>query len=191
MKSGYSPWVAALFGAACGSLSCSSSPAGVTMVPGDAGGAGDAAVCPLASYTASTSTTLSFATDIYPILSSATGCGIANACHGSPGVYVDRAGTRMQSFGGSPATVLAFLLGTLSVNAPGMVLVKPKNVGASFLANKISGKDALTCISSMCRPGASPGTITACGDPMPLPGYPLVDSDKTKILDWIAQGAAQ
>ena len=81
------------------------------------------------------------------------------------------------------------LLQQAPLNAPGMKFVVPGNVGGSFLAYKISGADELACVSSMCVAGASIGKSMPCGDPMPVGGI-LTAADRTKILDWIAQGAA-
>jgi hypothetical protein len=159
---------------------------------------------PLTNYTASSTMPLSFATDILPILSGPMSCGAGGICHGDPPTPLNAAGTKTLQFGPQMGTgnnvtaamVKAELLGP-SVNAPSMKLVVPKNVGASFLAHKISGLDALTCIQSMCMANATVGTnpgsatqMTPCGDPMPRLGGMLSPAQKTKILDWIAQGAA-
>jgi hypothetical protein len=40
----------------------------------------------------------------------------------------------------------------------------------------------------MCTAGATVGTMTACGDPMPTIGT-LSAAERTTILDWIAGGA--
>jgi hypothetical protein len=147
----------------------------------------------LDNYTASVTTAPSFATDIYPILSNttaATGCGQGTICHGTPSVGIDPVGTKMLSFTAAAATVKTALLAN-SVNAPTMKMVVPNDVGASFLAYKISAKDGLECVKSSCTKGNSVGTMTACGDPMPTPGLGVLpDADRTKILDWIALGAA-
>jgi hypothetical protein len=145
----------------------------------------------LDTYTASVTTPPSFATDIYPILSnttSAVGCGQNILCHGNPSVAIDTAGTKMLSFTAAAAAVKTALLAN-AVNAPGMKMVVPNDVGESFLAYKISAKDGLECVKSRCTKGNSTGTITACGDPMPTLGV-MTDAERTKILDWIALGAA-
>jgi hypothetical protein len=78
-----------------------------------------------------------------------------------------------------------------SIHAPTMARVAAGSVQNSFLAYKISGMDGLSCANSKCVASAGIGT-PPCGDSMaPLPFYmPLADADRTKILDWIAQGAA-
>lgn len=186
--------VASLLGAALCTLSCGSG----SSSPMDSGTTAEAgSTCnPLATYQASTTTKISFATDVAPILSGQGSCGLGTVCHGMPPVYLDAAKTKKLIFATDAATVKATLLGA-AVNAPTMKLVVPGNVGASFLAHKINGLDSLKCIASFCVAGATTGTSapkaeqTACGDPMPASMLgTLSDSDKTKILDWIAQGAA-
>jgi hypothetical protein len=146
----------------------------------------------LQSYTPSTTTTLSYATDIHPILSNATfavGCSQTEICHGAPAMALDPAMTKTFSLIDPPATVKTTLLQQPPVNAPGMKFVVPSNVGASLLAYKISPANVLACVNSMCVSGASVGASMPCGDPMPIGGM-LTAADRTKILDWIAQGAA-
>ena len=160
------------------------------------GGGGGTGVCAdLTNYKASTTTQLSFATDVLPILQDMTGttgpsCAFVSICHGTPAVnlYKAGAGTAMLSFSGTAASVKSMLLAN-SINDPSMPRVAPGDVGGSFLAHKISGKDALTCSNLTCG-GNSMGTITACGDPMPSSSVGVLsDANRTKILDWIAQGA--
>jgi hypothetical protein len=166
------------------------------------------AVCgELESYTSTTGTQLSFATDVYPILSNTSGtgsgCAQAAACHGADALAINPAGTIKLPFVFGTATapmmdpaMARAQLMMASVNAPGMQRVVPGNVKNSFLSYKVfskdaaSSKEALTCISSMCQAHASIGTTTACGDPMPTIGN-LSAAERTKILDWIASGASE
>jgi hypothetical protein len=187
MKGGIRFSIASLFAVPLCLLSCGGG-SGTTPPPAPA-------CAQLTGYAASSTTALSFATDVLPILQSSSSCGLGSICHGDPPVGLDPARTRFLPFMGAPATVKAQLLGS-SVNAPSMKLVVPKNVGSSFLAYKVSGTDALKCIESMCMAHATIGTnppsmtqVTACGDPMPRIGGVLSAGDRTKILDWIAQGA--
>jgi len=143
----------------------------------------------LATYQATTLTPLTFTNDIYPIISSVdmtNGCGMSTICHGPTAMKIDPTGTKDLKFVDPPATVRAALLMN-AVHAPSMARVAPGNVGASFLAYKLSAKDGLACANSMCSAAAGIGTAP-CGDPMPSLGT-LTDTDRTKILDWIAQGA--
>jgi hypothetical protein len=159
---------------------------------GDSDGGGGGTCGTLSGYTATTTTPLSFATDIHPILSAtqfAIGCSQTIICHGTPSAMIDMAGTKTFSLIDPPATVKTTLLQQAPVNAPGMKFVVPGNVGASFLAYKISSATELACINSMCTAGASVGLSQPCGDPMPVGGV-LTAAERTKILDWIAQGAA-
>ena len=158
------------------------------------GGGGSTGVCAdLMNYTASTTTQLSFATDILPILQDATatgpGCANVSICHGTPARNLyNSGGNETLAFMGSAASVKQMLLAK-SVNAPSMARVTAGSVGTSFLAYKISGQDALACSNLACTSGASVGAHTPCGDAMPVTLGVLSSSDRAKILDWIAQGA--
>jgi hypothetical protein len=162
---------------------------------GDEGG--PSATCTaITSYAASTANPVSFATDIYPILSDTNimnGCSQVTICHGNPPSGLDDllSPTKTLQFLYSPpdmARARQNLL-TASVNAPTMQVVAPGNVGQSFLAYKISDRTTLACVNSMCVAGASVGNNQPCGDTMPSVGNPLTAEQRTKILDWIAQGA--
>ena len=167
--------------------------AGNITPPGDGGGSDGPtkpAICTsLENYQPTTTTTLSFATDIQPMMSNLTTCGLATACHGDPPVNLDPGNTRTMVIVGDPVAAKAALRG-MSVNAPTMANVVPGNVGQSFMAYKLSGTPGLGCVASACVAGASVGLARPCGDPMPSIGGTLTDADRTKILDWIAQGAA-
>ena len=149
------------------------------------------AVCmELETYMPSTLTPYSFATDIYPILSdmnNTNGCAMALICHGTMSMKIDPGMTKDLKFVDPAATVKAALLMN-AVHAPSMARVSPGSVKNSFMAYKLSGKDALTCISGMCSASAGIGTAP-CGDPMPSLGT-IDGANRTKVLDWIAQGAA-
>jgi hypothetical protein len=160
--------------------------------------AGDSTCTDLTNYHASTTTPVSFATDVYPILSDTNvmnGCGQVSICHGNPPSGLDdlfSANKKTLQFvfdTPDPAMAKAQLL-MASVNAPSMPRVTPSNVGQSFLAYKISGRAALACVNAMCVAGASIGNNQPCGDVMPSVGQALSDANRTKILDWIALGAA-
>ena len=167
--------------------------AGNITPPGDGGGNDGPtkpAICTtLETYTASTTTPLSFATDIQPMMSNLTTCGLATACHGDPPVFLDLANTKTLVIVGDPVAAKAALRG-MSVNAPTMANVVPGNVGQSFMAYKLSGTPGLGCVASACVAGSTVGLAQPCGDTMPSIGGTLSDADRTKILDWIAQGAA-
>lgn len=167
-------------------------------------GGGDEDVCPqITGYMASTTTPLTFATDIYPILTETTmpsvsmphgGCAQEGICHGNPPGGLDDpfAPTVYLQFLFDPADMTAARnsLSMASLNAPTMMRVVPGNVGQSFLAYKIWDKDrkGLACVNAKCVPGASAGNHMPCGDQMPSIGD-INPGDRTKILDWIAQGA--
>jgi hypothetical protein len=150
----------------------------------------------LSGYTASTTTPVSFANDVFPILSDTNlmnGCGQTQICHGNPPSGLDNftatAKTLQFVYATPDMTAARAALLMASVNAPSMQRVAPGNVGHSFLAYKISGREALACVNSMCVAGASIGNNMPCGDVMPSTGSALPDASRTKILDWIAQGA--
>jgi hypothetical protein len=169
-----------------------------SLLPVACGGGSDSppAVCgELESYTPTTTNQVSFATEVYPILSNASatgaGCAQASICHGVQSIGINAAGTVKLQFvfdPPDPAMARANLL-MASVNASGMQRVAPGSVKNSFMSYKISGKDGLSCISSMCQAHASIGNTTACGDAMPTVGM-LSAAERTKILDWIASGAS-
>ena len=145
------------------------------------------------SYMPTATTPPSFATDLYPLFSdtneTVNGCGQTTICHGAPPMTLDPAMTKTLVFTTSAASAKAALLEN-SVNAPNMKRVVPGNVGASFLAYKIAkDRSGLACVNSMCVAGASVGNNAPCGDLMPNLGE-LTDAQRTKILDWIALGAA-
>jgi hypothetical protein len=147
----------------------------------------------LTNYTP-TATAVSFATDVYPIISRTTaatgGCSEAVACHGNPPIGLTPSGARPMQYlfdPPSPAMAKSSLMGE-SVNAPSMRNVVAGNVGQSFLAYKISGQEALACVSTKCVAGSTNGP-PPCGAPMPTIGS-ISAADRTKILDWIATGAA-
>jgi hypothetical protein len=170
-------------------LSCFS----LSMSCGADDGGGNGTCGTLGSYTATVAAPLSYATDIHPILSNETfaiGCSQATICHGTPAMPIDTA-TMMKTFSliGDAATVRTTLLNQVPVNAPGMKFIVPSNVGASFLAYKVSPANELACVNSMCVSGASIGASKPCGDPMPVGGV-LTAAERSKILDWIALGAA-
>ena len=159
------------------------------------------AVCgELESYTSTVANQLSFATDVYPILTNtdghASGCAQAGACHGPDALPINASGTIKLPFvfGTTAAPVMDAAMARAnllmaSVNASGMPRVSPGSVKNSMLSYKISGKDALSCISGMCQANASVGS-PPCGDAMPSIGV-LSAAERTKILDWIASGASE
>jgi hypothetical protein len=160
---------------------------------GGGGGGGGGNVCDmLDDYDSSVSVALTFAADIQPILTPTNTCGLQLACHGTSGtsgpVAIDAAGMRHMDFTGDAAAARTGLL-AMSINAPTMANVAPGDVGGSFMAYKLMGTAGLACVPSSCVAGASVGAKMPCGDPMPSTGGTLSAADRTKILDWIAQGA--
>jgi hypothetical protein len=146
----------------------------------------------LTGYTPTTTTPLSFATHVYPILARTTGaesCSQAAACHGIPPFPLDLAGSKTLQYLFAPENIAMAKASMMmpAVNAPSMQRVVASNVGSSFLAYKISGAAGLACVNSKCQSGASVG-MAPCGDPMPTTGT-LPAADRTTILDWIATGA--
>jgi len=173
---------------------------GVGCSPSDGGSSGDACSA-ITGYKATTTTPVSFAAEIYPILSETTqtySCGVAVACHGNPATPLntlnpnDPNAKRLQFVfpAPDPAMARAQLL-EASVNAPSMMRVVPNNVGQSFMAYKLSkDRTGLACVNMMCVAGASIGNNMPCGDIMPsLDADKFSDANRTKILDWIATGA--
>jgi hypothetical protein len=161
------------------------------------GGGGDPKCKALTSYTASSGNLVNYMTDIYPILASTDvttgGCAQVTICHGVNPSGLDSLTnpTKFLQFLYEPANpgMARTNLLTASVNAPGMQRVAPGSVGQSFLAYKISDRTTLACVNAMCVEGDSIGNNKPCGDVMPSVGAALTDAQRTKILDWIAQGA--
>ena len=157
-----------------------------------------AACMALASYTPTTTNTISFVNDIMPILTdtgsvppTTPGCSSAAICHGSSPIKIDVAMTKSLMFADTTANVYAALMMN-AVNAPTMARVAPGSVANSFMAYKLSGADGLSCIDAKCVSGASVGTSKPCGDPMPTStSGAITAAQRTLILDWIAQGAPQ
>ena len=154
---------------------------------GDTGGGGNPTCDALKTYTASSGTLVSYENDIYPILASTDitmgGCGQVTICHGNPPSGIDKLT--------NPTKTLQFLFDppNPAMARTGMQRVAPGSVAQSFLAYKISDKNTLACVNAMCVMGASIGVSQPCGDVMPSIGTPLTATQRTKILDWIAQGA--
>jgi hypothetical protein len=165
----------------------------ITPPPADGGadsGPPRPAICTtLETYTPSTTTPLSFVTDIQPMMANLTTCGLATACHGYPPVFLDPGNSKTMVIVGDPVAAKAALR-SMSVNAPTMANMVPGQVGQSFMAYKLSGTEGLSCVASKCVAGSSVGITQPCGDPMPSTGGTLAAADRIKILDWIAQGAA-
>lgn len=155
------------------------------------GDEGNPACAAITGYTPTVAGPLSYATDIHPIMSNTVfqvGCSQTAICHGTPAMNLDPAMMKTLSLIDAAPTVKASLLNQVPVNAPGMKLVVPSNLGASFLAYKLY-EGGLSCVNAMCISGASVGASKPCGDEMPVGGV-LTPAERTKILDWIALGAA-
>jgi len=154
------------------------------------GGSGGPTCDFLTNYTATTTTPLTLADDILPIIQNATvSCSASLVCHGNPSVALKTGSSAMLKLGGDAAAVKAELVAN-AFSAPSMKRVDPGHVGTSFLAYKIAASDtahadALGCVT--CN-GMSSGTMSMCGDKMPSLGT-LSPEQRTMILDWIAQGA--
>ena len=166
----------------------------------ESGGAG---VCAdITGYVAKSTGPVSFATDIYPIFAdtnATNGCGQITICHGNPPSGLDNffGGTKFLQFLYDPANIAMAKAELLmpAYHAPGMARVVAGNVGQSFLAYKIWDKDrkGLACIASMCSAVPSVSLTLPCGDQMPSVGRLDPEGSTTnrdKILDWIAKGAA-
>jgi hypothetical protein len=169
--------------------------AGVGCAP-EADGGGGGICAEITGYVASTTTPVSFATDIYPILvdtSLPAGCGQVSICHGSTPAGLDDVfvGTQFLQFLYDPANIAMSRTNLLAPSYRStMPRVTPGNVGQSFLAYKIWDKDrrGLACAATSCPTKPSASMTQPCGDAMPSLGD-LTAPSRTKILDWIAQGA--
>jgi hypothetical protein len=174
------------FSAACSA----SSKAPVDEGPPDACGTGgnDGGVC-VGTYVSCadlTAPTVSFATDIVPILQPS--CAIAGStCHGTPDVATTQARPYLGNFDGGTdaAEVVQGLVGVTSNEDPSMATVKAGDPVNSFLMHKLDGDQctlATSCASSKTQ-------YTDCGQQMPYSSPPLDEPTRDIIRRWIAQGA--
>lgn len=178
----------------------------VALSCGSEGNGGGDVCAEITGYVAKSTGPVSFATDIYPIFSDTNvtnGCAQTTICHGTPPSGLDDIFNPTKFlpfvFGTSAAPVLDPAMAKAQLlmpayHAPAMARVVPSNVGQSFLAYKIWDKDrkGLACIASMCS-GPSVSLTLPCGDQMPSVGRLDPEGSTTnrdKILDWIAKGAA-
>lgn len=139
---------------------------------------------------APSSTPVSFAADVAPILQK--NCNTAS-CHGYPSAPTATLPAAGLFLGTSTtvdaATVIANLTKT-SETVDTMQIVAPSQPENSILMIKIDGCQNDRGLDCSLRTTDAPETSGACGDPMPPPSYPgLCEGDVEVIRRWIAQGA--
>jgi hypothetical protein len=79
--------------------------------------------------------------------------------------------------GPSAEQMRASLLDATARAAPGLRLVVPGDVGASFLVRKLRGEfDGVACADG-------------CGARLPVGNYPIAEGDRLDLEDWITGGA--
>jgi hypothetical protein len=148
--------------------------------------------------TTGTETDVSFTHDVMPILESSCSTSQAFTCHGDPVVettMVNGMANQPRPYfgpylGSSDPTADATLVYNELVNvpskeAPSIVYVKPGNLDASFLDDKLVGGQRLTSIQAQCTTGADP----ACGLVMPNDNLPLTSAQLNAIESWLQGGA--
>jgi hypothetical protein len=167
-------------------LACSNSSTPSTGETPDSGG-NDSGCNAYVSDADLTAPTVSFKTEVLPILQS---CGVAGAtCHGD--IAGEDAGLQRPFLGlfdgGTvPATVISAIVGVPSNEDPQMSEVTASSPTNSYLMHKLDG-DQCTLASS-CAKGST--IYTMCGANMPQTSLTLLDvSTRDTIRRWIAQGA--
>ncbi len=144
----------------------------------------------------STSTNVSFKTDVMPIFHQ--GCTISMECHGQTmnsaeaNLYLGNNFADGDNTDATIAATYAGLVGVKAVENPSMNIVMPKDPANSYLFHKVNDDQAtlngLGCTGGMCPAGDCDMTMV-CGIPMPKSGTMLMASDLQTISDWITQGA--
>lgn len=121
-----------------------------------------------------TKPTVSFRTDVVPILQGS--CGFTG-CHGAGRSPV--VGTKASPL--DPKVLREGMVGKAAVALPTMSYVTARDTSKSFLMHKMDGDQCL--FDKECKEGS-------CGDSMPHRAEPLPIAERDVIRRWIAQGAA-
>lgn len=166
-------------------------PAAACGSGGSGGSGGGSGVCfDYADFTGD-SPTVSFKTDVLPILR--TSCGLSSSCHGSetaPGPGQPYFGASISS-GDMTADQIKKIfdqsLNKASVANPDMKVINANHPETSFLLFKLDGDPTLggnqLCDTLTCAADKS------CGVSMPQGGPTLPAASRDIIRRWIAQGA--
>ena len=174
------------FLAGVAAVACLSTTACTSKNPAD--GSDDAGAGACAAYESNanvTTPTVSFGSDVVPIMNVSCGTGGAT-CHGTPGVVA--LGRPFLGFveGGTDAgQVISGIVGVNSQEDPSMNLVTVSDPTQSFLMHKVDWDECT--LASECAASKTP--YTSCGLGMPYGGDQLPQSDRDTIGRWIAQGA--
>jgi hypothetical protein len=130
-----------------------------------------------------------FSTDVMPIFMTSCATGSGGTCHTSGA----NATPNSLSLAGTPASVIAALVGQMAGLEPNMNLVTAGDPANSFLMHKIDG-DACT-LAAVCNTSTYKAAYPDCGSNMPMPVPPATTSSllpvaqRDTIRAWIKQGA--
>lgn len=173
----------------CGSLLVAAALVGssVSSTGCDGSGGSGASAGQCFDYTSfdGTTPTVSFATDVLPILR--TSCGVSTSCHGAENPsapeqhYLGPSKSSPDPTAAQIQLIFDQNVGVASLTNPDMNIIEPGKPDASFLMYKMDGVecDKLTCA----------GDLT-CGTYMPQPpSDQLPQAERDTIRRWIAQGA--
>ncbi len=132
-----------------------------------------------------TTPTVSFGSDVVPIMNFS--CGIAGStCHGTPEVVAQQRPYLGLFDGGTDASqVISGIVGVKSQEDPSMNVVTAGDPDNSFLMHKVDW-DQCT-LAAQCA--ATKTQYTNCGQGMPYSSDQLPASNLDTIRRWIAQGA--
>jgi len=171
---------------ACSSPAKAVEDAGEPDACGTGGNDGGVCIGPYVACGDFTTPAVSFAADIVPIFQPS--CAIAGStCHGTPDVATTQMRPYLGSFdGGTDASfVVQGLVGVMSPENPGGVIVKAGDPANSYLMHKLDG-DQCT-LASQCASSAT--QYTDCGQQMPYSSPPLDGPTRDIVRRWIEQGA--
>lgn len=148
-------------------------------------GSDDGGCVPYVSNADLTTPTVTFGSDVLPIMNAS--CGTEGAtCHGTPAVVsLQRPFLGIVDGGADAAEIVEGIVGVKSQEDPSMNLVTASDPTNSFLMHKVDG-DQCT-LASECAASTTP--YTNCGLAMPYTEAQLPQSDRDTIRRWIAQGA--
>jgi hypothetical protein len=171
-------------------LACLSTAACTSKNPasGTDGGITDAAAEACVEYESDadlTTPTVSFGSDIVPIMNFS--CGIAGAtCHGTPEVTAQQRPFLGLFDGGTDAgEIISGIVGVKSNEDPTMNVVTASDPANSFLMHKVDWDECT--LTAQCA--ATKTQYTNCGQGMPYSSDQLDQPTRDKIRRWIAQGA--
>jgi hypothetical protein len=172
-----------------GATGCSSSSASST-------GQDDGSAAPPPA-TCTPSTTVSFKTDVIPVLEN--GCTLGTVCHGQMNNAPEEDLFLGLNAGGTdPSTVYPMLVGVMSKEDPAMPMIAAGNPDNSFLWHKLQGDQNSAALAASCAMAPTLcsedcTTATPCGASMPYLSETFAmageQAELCTIQNWITEGA--